>query len=207
LIQPHKVDERLPLPRTATMKAAKRHSLAVNVTINVVLLLLSAICYATLIALYCTQGLHLRTFTYIEKGETLPPTTAIPLLGVILTGVTSALITRSVEHSLWISLICDKAGSYYSNKALTDIESHQRAQWSVSPFARFLYMLNGQSWILRISGVLLFGTAILNPVLLYGVRPGIDSVDDVAVRAPSRPMFSGFTTWIDLWGLLDSKFD
>jgi len=193
------------------MKAVKqfleRHSLAINITTNIVLLLLCAISYATLIALYYTQGLHLRTFTYIEEGETIPPTTAIPLLGVLLTGVTSALITRSVEHSLWISLICDKAGLYYSNTALSDAESHQRAQWTVSPFARVLYMLNGQSWILRISGVLLFGTAILNPVLLYGVRPGIDSFEDTAVRAPSRPTFSGFTTWIDMYGLQDSKFD
>ena len=191
----------------AVKNVLKRHSLAINITINIVLLSLCAISYATLIALYYTQGLHLRTFTYIEEGKTIPPTTAIPLLGVLLTGVTSALITRSVEHSLWISLICDKAGSHYSNTALTDDESHQRAQWSVSPFARFLYMLNGQSWILRVSGVLLFGTAVLNPVLLYGLRPGIDSFDDVAVSAPSRPMFSGFTTWIDFYGLLDSKLD
>ena len=150
------------------MKAVRlfleRHSLAINVTINIVLLLLCAISYATLIALYYTQELHIRTFTYIEEEKTIPPTTAIPLLGVLLTGVTSALITRSVEHSLWISLMCDKAGSYYSNTALSDVESHQHAQWTVSPFARFLYMLSGQSWILRISGVLLFGTAILNPV-------------------------------------------
>lgn len=210
LFQPHEINEATTLSRTLTMNTIKqfmgRHSLAINITTNVTLLLLCVVSYAALIALYCSKGMNLRTFTYIEDENTIPPTTAIPLLGVLLTGTTSALITRAVEHSLWISLMRSKGGSR-SNPVLTAAESHQRAQWSVSPFARFLYTLNGQSWVLRISGVLLFGTAVLNPILLFGVRPGTESYDTIDAHAPSRPIFTGFVTGIELYSLLDSKRD
>ncbi|KAL1590068.1 hypothetical protein WHR41_01030 [Cladosporium halotolerans] len=180
-----------------------RYSLAVNIATNIFLVLLCVISYAALIMLYCSKGMHLRSFTYIEDSNNLPPTTFVPVLGILLTGATSALITRSVEHSLWISLTCDNVGSNI-NKVLTAAESRQRAQWSVSPFARLLYTFDGQSWVLRLSGVLLFCTAILNPVLLYGVRPGVSKFDTVEARAPSVPMFAGFTSTIDFWSVLDN---
>jgi hypothetical protein len=77
----------------------KRHSVAVNATINIVLALLCAISYVVLVVLYLTQGMRVESFTHVGKAR-LPATTAIPLLGVLLTGATSALLTRSVEHNL-----------------------------------------------------------------------------------------------------------
>jgi hypothetical protein len=46
--------------------------------------------------------------------------------------------------------------------------------------------------LLRASGLLLLGTAILNPILLYGVRPQIVSDETVTTIAQSKPDFSGF---------------
>jgi hypothetical protein len=101
------------------------------------------------------------------------------------------LLTRSVEHSIWIRLLCGKAELLPTKRFPTE-EYHQRAQWSVSPFAQLLYVFKGRSWLLRISGLLLLGTAIVNPILLYGVRPQIVSDETIATIAQSQPDFSGF---------------
>jgi hypothetical protein len=132
----------------------------------------------------------IESFQYVGRGG-FAPTTAVPLLGVLLTGATSALLTRSVEHSIWIRLLCGKTELLPTKKFPTE-EFHQRAQWSVSPFARLLYVFRGSSLLLRISGLLLLGTAILNPILLYGVRPEIVSDETVTTIAQSKPDFSGF---------------
>jgi hypothetical protein len=82
----------------------RQHSRAINVTANVLLVVLCGISYVLLLVLYFTQGMWTDSFMFVDEGN-LPPTTAIPLLGVLLTGATSALLTRSVEHSVWIRLL------------------------------------------------------------------------------------------------------
>lgn len=173
----------------------RRNSRAINITINIVLIILCSISYILLLSLYFTQGMRTESFMLVSRGS-LPPTTAVPLLGVLLTGATSALLTRSVEHSVWIRLLCRETDLLSTKRFRTD-EFHQRAQWSVSPFARILYVFKGRSWLLRISGLLLFGTAILNPILLYGVRPETIVRETNTTIARSEPAFSGFTQNFD----------
>jgi hypothetical protein len=168
----------------------KRHSVAVNATTNIVLILLCAISYVLLLVLYFKQGMEVESFTYVGKGI-LPPTTAIPLLGVLLTGATSALLTRSVEHNLWTNLIRGRPESRFY-KEFDRNEPYQRAQWTISPFSRLLYVFSGRSWLLRVSGMLLFGTALLNPILLYGVRPGSTIHPDQKSIGRSVSRFRGF---------------
>ena len=178
----------------------ERHSFAVNVAINVLLAGLCCASYAILVALYFTQGLGVRSLMYADES-TLPPTVAVPLLGVLLTGATSALLTRSVEHSLWNTLL--RSTSAYKN---TYYELYQLAQWSVSPFTRLLYVFVGQSWVLRGGGLLLFATALLNPILLYGVRSR-EVPHTTSVEIPrNMPMFSGFTSMFDNIDGNDSKY-
>ena len=172
------------------LRFSRRHSRAINISINILLATLCGVGYALLLLLYSTQGMGIESFKYVGRGS-FAPTTAIPLLGVLLTGATSALLTRSVEHSIWIRLLCRRT-ELLPNKKFSTEEFHQRAQWSVSPFARLLYLFRGRSWLLRISGLLLLGTAILNPILLYGVRPQIISDKTVTTIAQSKLDFSGF---------------
>jgi hypothetical protein len=173
----------------------RQHSRAINITVNVLLVVLCGIGYSLLLVLYITQGMWTESFMFVDRGG-LPPTTAVPLLGVLLTGATSALLTRSVEHSVWIRLLGEDSG-LLPVKSFTTDEIHQRSQWSVSPFARLLYMFRGRSWLLRISGLLLFGTAILNPILLYGVRPEIIHDKTITTVPRSDPEFSGFMPGFD----------
>lgn len=169
----------------------KRHSLALNIATNVVLLLLCLVSYIIIFLIYFRQGDLIRSLVYVGEGA-LPPTTTIPLLGVLLTGATSALLTRAVEHGLWIDILDGQLSSQYA-RLLTDDEAYRRAQWSVSPFARLLlYSCSGASWLLRVSGLLLFCTAVLNPILLYGVTPTNRQLVATMDTTPSTSTFSGF---------------
>lgn len=173
----------------------RQHSQAINITANVLLVVLCGISYVSLLALYLTQGMGTESLMFVDRGS-LPPTTAVPLLGVLLTGATSALLTRSVEHSVWIRLLGGEPDLLPTKSFKTD-EIHQRSQWSVSPLARLLYVFKGHSWPLRMSGLLLFANAILNPILLYGVRPKI-VYDETTTTIPQRdPYFSGFIPGFD----------
>lgn len=158
-------------------------------------MILCGIAYALLLVLYFTQGMGTESLMFVDRGS-LPSTTAVPLLGVLLAGTTSALLTRSVEHSVWIRLLGGRP-DILPTKRFTADEIHQRSQWSVSPFARLLYVFKGRSWLLRISGLLLFGTAILNPILLYGIRPEIVHEETTTTIAQSDPEFSGFMPGFD----------
>lgn len=172
----------------------KQHSQAINITVNVLLVVLCGIDYALLLVIYFSQGMGTESLMFVDRGS-LPPTTAVPLLGVLLTGATSALLTRSVEHSVWIRLLGGDPDLLPTGRFTTE-EIHQRSQWSVSPFARLLYVFRGRSWLLRISRLLLFGTAILNPILLYGMRPEIvheETTTTTAQSDPSRVSFQGLT--------------
>jgi len=130
-----------------------KHSRTINITTSILLGLLCGIVYVLLLVLYFTQGMWTESLRFVDR-DGLPPTTAIPLLGVLLTGATSGLLTRAVEHSVWIRLLGRDPGP---SKILATDEIHQRSQWTVSSFARLLYVFQGRSWLLRISGLLLSG--------------------------------------------------
>jgi hypothetical protein len=66
-------------------------------------------------------------------------------------------------------------------------------------------VFKGRSWLLRISGLLLFGTAILNPILLYGVRPEISHNETTTTIPRSDPEFSGFIPGYDVKTGQDSE--
>jgi hypothetical protein len=139
----------------------KRHSLHVNVAINVLLLLLCSASYVALFVLYFTQGMSIKAFVNVSHETfTLPPTAVVPLVGIILTSATSAFLTRSVEYNLWGAILCDRSTTH-SGRSLTPRDASQRAQWSTSPIARLIYCFNGQSWALRFGGLFLLSTAIL----------------------------------------------
>lgn len=183
----------------AIVRYSKRHSLAINITINILLALLCVLSYVFLLLLYFSQGLGVASFTYVNRG-TIPPTAIVPVFGILLNGATLALLTRSVEHDLWIKLLGNTVQPSLS------AESHRRAQWTVSPFARLLYTINGSSLLLRIGGTLLFGAVVVNPVLLYGVSPGVTTQASIHQRRPIAPSFSGFTPDFDRLAIRDSRF-
>lgn len=169
----------------------ERHSRAANLTINIFLAAPCGICYVFLIALYFSQGLGIASFERVIKG-TVAPTTVITVFGVVLTGATSALLTRAVEHDLWNSIF----GS--SSRGHTDGQFERRAQWSVSPLARLLYTLTGQSWLSKISGFLLFGTALFDPVLLYGVGPRAMHGTSMQIEPLDQHPYARFAPYFDI---------
>lgn len=169
----------------------ERRSRAANLTINIFLAASCGICYVFLIALYFSQGLGIASFERVIEG-TVAPTAVITIFGVVLTGATSALLTRAVEHDLWNRIFGSSSRDY------TIVELERRAQWSVSPLARLLYTLTGQSWLLRISGFLLFGTALLNPVLLYGVEPRAMHGTSTQVGPLDQHPYAGFAPYFEI---------
>ena len=133
---------------------------------------------------------HLHTRPY-----TLPPTAVIPLIGVTLASATSALLTRCVEHSLWETLLRDRSITP-TGRRLTSENTSKQAQWSTSSFARLLYSFNGQSLTLRFGRLFLLGAAIVNPVLLCGVRPESSLTLERSDTVPTGLAFAGFTSGI-----------
>lgn len=169
----------------------ERNSFSLNFATNALLLILCLASYVFLLMLYLSKGLWTRSFIYVNEGA-IPPTTAIPLCGVLLTGATSSLLTRCAEHSLWYHILSKKPISLAGKRVSPD-ETHRQAQWTVSPMARLAYVVRGESTTLRLGGLLVFGTAVLNPVLLYGVSPNVTSETTTVVRAPSESAFAAYT--------------
>ena len=175
-----------------------RHSLTINSSINIALSLLCVFSYVVIFLLYATGGLFVPSFENVDNDSTVTPTAFVPILGVLLTGATTALLTRCVEHDVWLALMKVHPGSSKAKIARIAKESSHRAQWSVSPFARFLYTFTGRSKALRAGGLLLFGTAVLNPVLLYGIRPRADQFVRSEVLVPTEDKWLGFIGQIDV---------
>lgn len=180
----------------------ERHSTKVNWAINLSLALASGISYVFLLALYLSDGMNLASFKYVDGGS-IAPTTIVPVFGIIITSATSALLTRFVEHDLWSTLLSTTLSSAHRNRYDTK-ETRRRAQWTVSPFARLSYTFNGQSWILRLSGLLILGTVLLNPVLLYGIRPKTGT--DTEALQPTDPWFHGFVPYNNSESQRDGKY-
>lgn len=113
--------------------------------------------------------MQVEALVLIDDKSRISPTVAIGILSVTLTGATTALVTRAVEHSLWLKLSPREVKNRVAFPEIRNL-----AQWSVSPYQRLRYFFTGRSWLLKAGGLFLFGTAALNPVLLSGVNPNTD---------------------------------
>ncbi|KAL1887237.1 hypothetical protein Cpir12675_006635, partial [Ceratocystis pirilliformis] len=118
-------------------------------------------------------SIHIDSLTNPDKTS-IKPTVAVSLISVVLKAATAALITRCVEHSLWIGLSKDPNREGL-DAALTVGEMRRLAQWAVSSLGQFLYVIGGfqgpdkRSLLLRIAGPLLLATAVVGPVLISGI--------------------------------------
>ena len=175
-----------------------------NLIISLVSIFLPIFCYTTLISLYVSGGLTIRHFIFIDEESTITPTAVVSAIGVLITGTTTAFLTWSIEHYLWIKLM--RSDVCLGTARARD--THRVAQWTISPLARFTYIFNGRSWGFRLCGLLLLGTAVINPVLLYGLKPGIDpGTDEKQDIGRSEMAWQGFVGPLDKWNhLYDGRF-
>ena len=132
------------------------------------------------------QLLCIRSLRFVEDSK-ISPSVVIGLIAAVFSSATSALLTRAVEHSVWLKLTPKTVRT-----TLTVAECHRLAQWSVSPLGRFNYIFSGCSWSLRFGGMLLFALAIIDPVLLSGVSPRISTTRAEEIRVRSKPQLAGF---------------
>ncbi|ETN41251.1 uncharacterized protein HMPREF1541_03186 [Cyphellophora europaea CBS 101466] len=159
----------------------------VSATFNLALLALSIVCYLLLVLLFVTPKTYRLDSLIHPNSGTIQPSVAVGLLSTALLGATSALITRCAEQSLWLRLSATSPGK----NALTVEESHRLAQWSVSPFERLLvYPFKGSSWLLKFGGVVLFGVAAVNPVLLSGISQPRQVATTTEQQPATVPMVS-----------------
>ena len=139
-------------------------SQAVNIAVSLLLLLLCLLCNALLLILFLRPNwYHLSSLLFPGTGR-LKPTVAATLIDALYTAVTAALVTRQVEHSLWLKLTPKNV-----KKRMNVGETHHLAQWCVSPLERIVYLFAGHSWLLKFGGLLLLGLAALNPVIVQGI--------------------------------------
>lgn len=166
-----------------------RHVRAVNISLNLVLLTISLLCYVLYLILFLSpQSFRISSLVYPQPGN-VKPAVVIGLIAAIFTSSTSALVARAVEESLWIKL-----DSRPVRRQLTVAETRRLAHWSVSPLSRLLYVVEGSSWALKISGILLIGTSTLNAVIVSGVSQVEQTSRTVSAVAPQAFPFHG---WID----------
>ncbi|KFG79489.1 hypothetical protein MANI_021747 [Metarhizium anisopliae] len=161
-----------------------------NILLTASLALVSLVCYILLIILYVQPKLyHIPSLVYVDGSSSIKPSVAVSLITATLAAATSALITRCVEHSLWLKLAPRHAGS-----PLTVRETRHLAQWTVSPLARLTYPVHGGFQLLKISGVLLLAVYAVSPVLLAG----ISQTDLVTVSSTSsRHTADYWAPWIN----------
>ncbi|KAH7375196.1 hypothetical protein B0T11DRAFT_308823 [Plectosphaerella cucumerina] len=140
---------------------------ALNILISVSLAFACLACYAILIILFMRPSLyHISSLVNVGRPSSwsLTPAVAVGLISALLAAATTALITRSVEHSLWLKLVPRSVRT-----PLTAGETTRQAMWSVSPLARLTYAVTGASWLLKLGGLLLLAVSIVSPVLLAGI--------------------------------------
>ncbi|PMD33444.1 hypothetical protein L207DRAFT_589808 [Hyaloscypha variabilis F] len=163
------------------------NSKAINVGIQIILLLLTLACYILYVILFVRPAFfHLPSLlTPLHKG--LKPTTAVTLISAVLVAATSTLVTRAVEQSLWIKLASRSVG-----KPMTAKESHMLAQWSVSPLGRLGYAFSGRYMTLRVAGPLLVAAAIVSPVLISGIAPSTSGSSSERIVPASMDPWTGY---------------
>lgn len=169
-------------------KLKRRHSLAINRAISLVLFATCIVCIGLLILLFLSpETLQITTLQYVTDSSTISPSVAIGLLATLLGGALSPLLTIAVEHSFWLKLSAREV-----QKRLTVAECNRLALWSVSVLHQLTYVLEGQSMLLRIRGPFLFATAVLGPVLQAGVSPRVQTTTTTNTVAASTAPFAGF---------------
>ncbi|KAH6687767.1 hypothetical protein F5X68DRAFT_221971 [Plectosphaerella plurivora] len=163
-----------------------------NIFVSIGLSFACLACYALLIILYIRPSLY-NIPSLVNVGSpsswSLKPAVAVGLITALLVAATSALVSRSVEHSLWLKIVPRPV-----QKPLTAGETTRLAMWSVSPLARLTYTISGASWLLKIGGLLLLAITIVSPVLLAG----ISQTDhfEVSTATTTRAVES-WTPWVD----------
>lgn len=100
-------------------RLAKRNSLAVNVAINMLLILICFASYVALFAFYFIQGMNINPFVFIHaRPYTLPPTAVIPLVEFTLTSAISALLRRADEVLAFSNTVGGRCGEGLSGESL-----------------------------------------------------------------------------------------
>jgi hypothetical protein len=167
----------------------ERNSRLLNISVSLILVSICLACNVLLVLLYLTPAsYHIESLVYSQPGN-IKPAVIVTLITAIFTAATSGLITRSVEHALWLKLTPRAV-----KKRLTVGESSRVAQWSVSPIARLSYVFDGQFWTLKIGGILILSLSILTPVLVSG----ISQHEETAITTSSQPAQSSrFRGYID----------
>ncbi|KAK4200200.1 hypothetical protein QBC40DRAFT_327045 [Triangularia verruculosa] len=158
----------------------------VQVLLNTALAAVCVVCYLLLLTLYLNPSSYqIESIIRPDRGI-IKPAAVVGLLSVILAASTSTLVTRCVEHSLWIRLVsgpsAGRAGFFglARDGGLTVGEVRRLALWSTSAFQRLSYLVeldNGpdrRSMLLRPTGPLLIAAAIaVGPVLLTGISQSV----------------------------------
>lgn len=164
---------------------------AVNMFYTTSLALVCLVCYILLLLLFLQPSLyHIPSLVAVgtPSSWSITPAVAVGLITAVLAAATSALVTRCVEHSLWLRLVPRPV-----RQTLTAGEATRLAMWSVSPLERFIYAVTGASWLLKASGLLLLAVTIVSPVLLAG----ISQTDRIDVSTADTPHAADYwAPWI-----------
>lgn len=161
-------------------------SRAFHIGLNLTLLILTLLSWLLLILLFVKpQIFHIPSLIQVprdpaSKPTTLSPNVAITALATLNIAACTALITRCVEHSLWLRL---SPPSRSPRGRLTVGKTYRLAQWSVSPLARLSYVCAGDSWPLKVSGVLLVLLGAVGIVL----QAGLSQKQESSVETKSYP--------------------
>jgi hypothetical protein len=166
------------------------HSRLVNFAACVLLSCVILICYLLILILFLKPSALLLDSLLTPAAKGIKPTTAVTLVGAVLAGATSALITYAVEQSLWLKLSPREV-----KNRLTVGECRNLAQWSVSPLARILYVFSGNHWALKAVGVMVVATAVVGPILVSGISQVPLSGTSVEALSPQGDPWAG---WLDV---------
>lgn len=163
------------------------HTKGYNALVNIALACICIVCYLLLMILFLSpNSFHLSSLVVVQNSK-IKPAVVVGLLSTVFSGASSALVTRAVEHHLWLKLAPRKVENH-----LTVAETHRLAQWSVSPGGRIAYIVTGHSWQLKIGGMLLFGLGVVNPVLLSGISQTDRSSTSTSFAPSTGGNFAGF---------------
>ena len=171
-------------------KFTEIYSRSINVATCILISCVVLACYVLILILFLKPSALRITSFITPESQKFKPTTAVTLLAAILTGGTTSLIARAVEQCLWLKLTPRSVG-----RRLTVGESRRLAKWSVSSLAKILYVFDGSSWSLKLTGVMVIGLAIVGPVLVSGISQTEISTTAIQSIPPSSDVWSG---WIDV---------
>ncbi|KAF3919110.1 hypothetical protein ABW21_db0206125 [Orbilia brochopaga] len=183
-----------------------RYSRSAKILVSLFLIAVIIAAYALIVLLFIRpQIFNLDSLIHPEQTTTpytkVTPSVLIALFSAILTGSTTALVTRCVDESLWKQLTASDSRPVAK---LSIAESRHLAEWSISTVARLRYLVSGDSWALRISGIFILVFAGVNPVLLSGISQTTSS-SSVTTFQPSnysltdRGYWDGFLNDVNTW--------